>query len=319
MKRLLLILVFMAVAISGCMEEGPGEKALSASELQVQAVNSADNLSSYSLISSANQTLELNTSAANATSANVTTIMESVTTAASVNLSAYTAKASGLTRSRVEVPGQAANSSSLQADFYQIGNSTYVHESNGNWTHLKDPRSAEEIWGSGNNNQVKTLANSINQSSVQIVGSEMIEGEDTYKLEIMTGSGEYNNLYTTAFSLAAKMIQYPMLIPSINSTELNETSEMEKLVWISKETNMPRKYMSSMSFKMTPSIVGGMDPSTGQMKMFNQSVRMGQISVNIETTDLYYDFNKPTQIVVPEDALLVKPMTPEPIQVVSQT
>ncbi|VVB72620.1 Uncharacterised protein [uncultured archaeon] len=73
---------------------------------------------------------------------------------------------------------------------------------------------------------------------------------------------------------------------------------------------MPVKYQSSMSFKMTPEVIGGLDPGTGQMKKFNQSVRLGTISVSIETSDLYYDFNKHVAIAPPAKALEAKAISP---------
>jgi hypothetical protein len=89
---------------------------------------------------------------------------------------------------------------------------------------------------------------------------------------------------------------------------------MEKLVWISKATYLPVKYQSIMSFKMTPLIIGGMDPKTGQMKRFNQSVRLGEVSVDLETTDLYYDFNKSIEINPPEEALKIAPISSVKVQ-----
>jgi hypothetical protein len=61
---------------------------------------------------------------------------------------------------------------------------------------------------------------------------------------------------------------------------------------------------------MTPEIIGGLDPSTSQMKMFNQSIRLGEISVSIETEDQYHDFDKPTEITLPEQALSAPVITP---------
>jgi hypothetical protein len=197
---------------------------------------------------------------------------------------------------------------------YQVGNSTYVKDQNGKWTHILDPRSSEAIWGKGNNNKVKALAETINMSQAEAVGSENIEGIDTYKLKITNGSADYGNLYNTAMGIAAELIQYPKFMPSINRTELNKTGVMEKLVWISKTTYLPVKYQSSMSFKMTPVIIGGMDPKTGQMKRFNQSVRLGEVSVDLETTDLYYDFNKSIEINPPEEALKIAPISSVKVQ-----
>jgi len=321
MKRLLFVLMLIAVvAFSGCTEKSPGgnEKSLNATEIKMQVIKSAENLSTYNLTSSMRQTLKLNAPAGNKTAHdNVTVITESATTAASVDLAGYKAKAVGSTNNTLEMPGQAANTSSSEAMVYQIGNSTYVRDGSGKWTRLVDPRAAQEIWGEGNNNQVKALAEKINQSQVEVVGSEKIEGVDSYKLKITPGSGEFYNLYNTAFGVAAKLTQYPMFVPSINSTELNESSKMEKLIWISKETYLPTKYQSSLSFDMTPIIIGGMDPNTGNMIRFNQSMKLGEISVNIETTDAYTGFDTPLQIAPPEEALKAESISPSQIQLAS--
>ncbi|VVB68000.1 Uncharacterised protein [uncultured archaeon] len=89
---------------------------------------------------------------------------------------------------------------------------------------------------------------------------------------------------------------------------------MEKFIWISKDTYLSKKYQSSLSFKMTPEVIGSLDPSTGQMIRLNQSVRLGQVSVSVQTADLYYDFNKPVNITPPAEALAAKPISPTQIQ-----
>jgi hypothetical protein len=318
MKKLLLVLMLLiAVAVSGCMEKSPSGTSGSGSEksvgeLKTLAVKAADGLKSYSLKSSVSQTLTLNAVGINATPQNATTVKESVETLASVNLSSFEASASGSTKNEVVLPGKPANTSTTEANVYQIGNSTYVKGENGKWTHLKDPRTAEEIWAQGNNNQVKALAAMINGSQAEMVGSENIEGVDTYKLKIITGSADYEGLYNTAFGIAAQLTQYPMLMPSINRSELNATGSMEKLVWVSKVNYLPVKYQSSLSFEMTPEIIAGLDSNSGQMKMFNQSVRLGKVSAVIETSDLYYDFNKQIAITPPAEALQAPSVSPTP-------
>jgi hypothetical protein len=191
-----------------------------------------------------------------------------------------------------------------------MGKSTYVTEEDCSWTHLLDPRPAETIWGAGANNQVKALAESINQSSLEILGSEKIDGQDCYKVRIKTGASDLYDIYNLAFSVAIKLIEYPPLVPSLNSTELNESSKIEKLVWISKDNYLIRKYQNLMSFKMTPFLIGSLDPATGQMKRFNQSIRLGETDVSIETVDRFFDFNQPMQIAPPEEALKAPPRSP---------
>ena len=42
-----------------------------------------------------------------------------------------------------------------------------------------------------------------------------------------------------------------------------------------------------------------MDYETGKMKLFNKSVQLGEVSVDLESIDLYYDFNKSVDIGLP--------------------
>ncbi len=313
MKRLLIVLMLIAVAISGCTEKGPSVADKSAEELKTLSIASAENLTSYSITSSVTQTLKLNTGA-NATPEKVTTVTESAETVAVVNLSSLEAHARGSTKNQMEISGQPANTSTTSADVYQIGNSTYVNDESGNWTHLADPRSKQEVWGKDKNNQIMAIAETFNLSVTEDLGPEAINGEDAYKLKVVTGSGDLINLHNAAFAIAAKLTQYPVYLPAVNRTELNETGKIEKTIWISKKSYLPVKYQSVMSFSMTPEVIGAMDPSTGQMNMLNQSIRLGEISVSIATEDLYYDFDKPTDIILPEQALLGKVITPTEIQ-----
>jgi outer membrane lipoprotein-sorting protein len=313
MKRLLLVLLLIVVAFSGCTEKGPSVADKSAAELKTLSVAASENLTSYSIKSSMTQTLTLD-SGSNATAEKSTTISENADTVAVVNLSSLEAHATGSTKNQMEMTGQPANTSTTSANVYQIGNSTYVNDESGNWTHLADPRSKQEVWGPDRNNQVKAIAATFNLSSTEDLGSEAISGEDAYKLKIITGSEDQTNLQNAAFAIAAKVTQYPMYLPSVNRTELNETGKIEKTIWISKKSYLPVKYQSHMSFTMTPEIIGGLDPSTSQMKMFNQSIRLGEISVSIVTDDLYYDFGKPTDIALPEQALSAPVITPTQVQ-----
>jgi hypothetical protein len=298
MKRWLILPVLLALALSGCVSQGPNVE-----EIKTLAIKSANNLSSYSLQSSVNQSLTVTDLGANGTAANITHIIESYDTAASVDLAAYKIHVLGSTKSQVRVPGMPSNITSSEVAVYQIGNSTYIKEDDGSWTHLQDPSPVEVIWGAGTNNQVKALANSLNQSSLEIVGSENIDGQDCYKISIKTGANELYDIYNLAFSVAIKLVQYPPLVPSLNSTELNESAKIEKLVWVSKDNYLIRKYQNLMSFKMTPVLIGSLDPATGQMQRFNQSIRLGETDVSIQTVDRFFDFNQPVQIVPPEEAL----------------
>jgi hypothetical protein len=115
--------------------------------------------------------------------------------------------------------------------------------------------------------------------------------------------------------MAANLVSYPMFMPSVNRTELNETGRIEKTIWISKNTYIPVKYESKTSFKMTPIIVAGLDMNTSQMTMFNESIELGTVEVSLESSDIYYDFDKPVTITPPTEALeavVVRPVSIQP-------
>lgn len=312
MRRLLLILMLAALAISGCTEKGPSAPDRSVEELKNLSAPSAENLSSFAVKSLASQAIELN-SVSNASEEKTTTITESMETHSSVNLSGMMVHVKGSTESKMEVEGQPENSNVIGAEVYLIGNTTYIQQ-DGNWTHLIDPRSAEEVWSEDRNNQVLSLARTFNLSELEDMGSESVEGEEAYKFRIVTGSADETNLFNVAFAVAAKVTQYPLNLPSINRSELNETAKMEKAIWISKQSFLPLKYESDISFTMTPEIIGAMNLSTGQMEMFNQSTTLGEISVSVKTSDRFYDFDKPTSITVPEEALNAPAISPNTIQ-----
>jgi outer membrane lipoprotein-sorting protein len=313
MRRLLIALILVAVAISGCTEKGPSVADKSAEELKNLSISSAGNLSSYSLKSSLTSTWKLHSGNDTATD-KLSTFTDEIESIAAVDLQGLKVHANSSTKNMLEIPDQPANATTTNVDFYLIGNTTYVEDGNGNWTHLVDPRSAEEVWGPDRNNQVKALASTFNLSKTEMLGIEPVNGEDAYKLKIVPGNEDNISLFNTAFAIAAKVTQYPFYLPSLNRSELNETGKIEKTIWISKSTYLPVKYESAMSFTMTPEIVGALDPNTGKATMFNQSVQLGAIFVSTKATDLYYDFNKLLNITPPMQALSSPAITPQDLQ-----
>jgi hypothetical protein len=307
MKRLLLVIVLISLAISGCMEKD-GTK-LSVDEIKTRSNDAVSNLSSYSFTSSLNQNLKFTAPGSNATQENRTTFMEDVKTTASVNLTAAQAMVDSSTKNTIGLPGKDANISTSRLTAYQIGNLTYLIGNTGQWIHLKDPRPAELIWNKSSNNPVRVLADKINRSEVEMIGPEKIGDIEAYKLKIIPGGDDYNDIYNTASSIAAQLTNYPLLIPSINGTELNMTRQMEMLVWMSKDTYLPLKFQSSVSFRMTPVIVGGTDIKTGKMKKLDQPVILGNVTLDSEAAYQYFDFNKPIEINPPEEALKTPPMS----------
>jgi len=326
MKRLFLVLMIAAaLAVCGCTEKAPSGNAPSAGDLKANALSAASNLSTYTLTSLVNESLKLKAKGLNATPEKVITISNGVEAKLAMNLTSFMANASVTTSNSTEVSGSPAVGSSSKIDVYQIGNSTYIKDESGKWTHLKDPRSPEELWANGNNNQVLNLAEGINSSQIEVVGSEKINGEDTYKLMITPVKDDYSirdNIALEEAGNAADILTRPpeniIPIPSINGAELNETGKIEKLVWISQKTYLPVRYQSSISFNMTPLIAGFSDLGANRTVKFNQSVSLGEMSVNMVTADQYSGFDQPLVIAPPDEALRTAPIVPSSIQAAPQ-
>lgn len=310
MKRLLPVLLLIAVAISGCTEKGPETPEKSTDELKTLSIAAAENLSSFAAKASMIQTLKLYSK----DDSNITIKTDSTETSSSVDLSRQKVHATGSTKTQVQFAGQDVGNTSIDVEIYLIGNTTYQSDGRGNWTRLVDPRSGDDIWGGGSNNQVKGMAGIFNLTKAEILGSESVDSEEAYKIKFVAGSEDLVGLYRTAYNIVGSSIP-PYLLPSINQTELNETEKMEKTIWISKKSFLPVKYQDSISFSMTPQIVGVLNMTTGQVDMLPQSVEMGKIDVDIQSNIKYFDFDSPVEIAPPAEALSAPAQLPGAVQI----
>ena len=318
--KLLAALMLMVVLISGCMESGPGPGNIggngvekSVEEVKNLSIKSADDLSSYRLKSSVVQTTQFDAFRINVTPKfhgmqgrimqiiwNPTIIKESTDTEASVNLSGRQARSHSSSERAVQQAGRKEEKSTGSRELYLMGNSSYVRVNEGNWSHLTAPSSAEAVWSGGKNSHVKILADAINSSELEIMGLEMIDGAMAYKLNISPGSSDYEEIYSIAASSANWLMRYPELMPFIDRAAIKETAEIEKLVWISKESYLPITYQKRVSFKMIPEAVGSLDAETSKMRLFNKSVQMGEVGIELVSVENYYDFNDSVEIDLPK-------------------
>jgi hypothetical protein len=319
MTKLLSILVLVVATISGCLEKGPNDAGPGGAEMSVQelknlSIQAAENLSSYSLNSTAIQTIQFDAFRINVTPDfhgmkdrimqvvwNATNIKETTDIEASVNLSGRQARSQSSTERIVQQAGGRKDSSTGSRELYLVGNSTYVRVNEGNWSHLTSPSSSEAVWGGGRNSHIKILADAINSSELEIIGSERIDGALTYNVNISAGSLDYEEIYSIATSSANWLMRYPELMSFIDRNAIEKTAKIEKLVWISKESYLPIKYQKRVSFRMIPEAVGSLDAETGKMRLFNMSVQMGEVGIELVSVEDYYDFNKNMEIAPPVD------------------
>ncbi|MFB3766222.1 MAG: hypothetical protein ACE14P_13380 [Methanotrichaceae archaeon] len=313
MKRLLLVLaLIVVVSLSGCLQnQGQGGQP-NESTIKTSMLRAADNLSSYNFTVTHNQTDIIN-ELGNNNVANMTIRSAISSVSASIDLANHRARADLMTATSLKTPGEAARVSSSSGTQYNIGNITYTKMGEENWTQLKDLTDANVMWASGRYNALKSRAESIDESQINILGSEVVDGKDCYKLNIATNDTVYNQTLRNA----VESVIFPF-VANVNMTDLRKNSQIDANAWIEKDNNLVRRYEYNLRLSVIPELVGAVNLSTGQIMMFNQSLResIRPVAVSIETNNLehYYDFDQPMNIAPPKEALDTVPIVPVSIQ-----
>jgi hypothetical protein len=311
MKRLLIVLILVFVALSGCIQKGQ-----KAEDIKTLALKSASNLSSYSFTFDQKQIENIKgINKQNGTyDANATSRSAKVNIDGSVDLARRKAMANHSTKMNLTGPGGISQEKDAKGTEYNIGNTTYTKMDQENWTQLKDPTSEMELWSNNRYNAIASrmpfqlLLESINESNLEVIGEDKIDGYDTYKLKATIDNSTY---YQMAHGIISNAI-FPF-VAKINSSDLNKNSSMETIIWIEKGTYLPRKYENHINIKVIPEIIGLFDPTKGQVAMLNRSIKPAEVSVESSTMEHYYDFDISKDIIPPKQALETEPIIPTPI------
>jgi len=313
MKRLLLVLaLIVVVAFSGCLQnQGQGGQP-NESTIKASMIKAADNLSSYNFTAAHNQTDIIN-EYGNNNAANMTIRFAISSVSASIDLANHRARADLITATSLKTPGAPATISSSNGTQYNIGNITYTKMDGENWTQLKDPTSENVLWASGRYNALKSRAQSINESQTSILGSEVVDGKDCYKLNLATNDTVYNQTLRNAVD----SVIFPF-VANLNMTDLKKNSQLEALAWIEKDNSLVRRYEYHLKLSAIPELVGAINLSNNQIMMFNQSIQESikpvVVSIEVDNLEHYYDINLPMNIAPPKVALSTTPIAPVMIQ-----
>jgi hypothetical protein len=211
----------------------------------------------------------------------------------SVNM---TARALKLAMASLTIPaGDDENTTAMAMEEYLLNDTLYL-KTEGNWTAMELP-GVSDAWSqqSTMNQQIDMLS----QSNLSLQGSEMVGGDDCYKLlaEI--------NMASFANQLSEQTDSYLSLIP-MNFTELFNNMTLEAYYWIAKDTKLLKKAVIVEEFTVSPQLLGL--PAKGPESQ--------EMSVNNTISVLYTDFNESINIKVPADALNAT-LTPLPMAAVA--
>lgn len=282
MKRLLLILALVAVAFSGCTEKGPSAKEPGPGEIKTLMIDSVANLSSYKFNIESTQQIDITNRSIKG--GNVSTIKVTTVGDGAVNL---TGRTMGVVQS-LNIVSDNNNATSGRSETYILNDTIYM-SMDGNWTALKLPN-AEMIWI--RQNIVMNQAELINNSQIEVVGSEAVDGLDTYKVKVVPNMNTYA-------AVLSEQVGSILPVAALNLTEVYKNSSLNWVSWITKDTHLLKKNEIQMGLVVTPEIIGMKANETGDFEM----------NVKVDATTVFSDFNQPVKIVLPEGANNARVMT----------
>jgi len=285
MKRIIFVLAIFVIAFAGCIGGGP-----STEELKLMMVDPVKDMSSYRFTMDMEQEVEIfDLSVAN--ESNSMKMTSRSVGAGDVNL---TDKSMKMSISSV-TSSDDMEDVTTDMEMYFISDTIYM-TFDGNWTQLKIPL-PEEMWDK--QNQVKIQIELLNESAIELIGSEKINGTDCYKLKVVPDMDTYSKIFEEQFGSTPPV--------GVNLTALYENMEMKWDVWLAKDTHLPMKYQIYVNYIITPDMI---EQQNNETKPFKMDAMLG-------ATMNFYDFNQPIIVELPEEAKSAPPLSLFPIQVAS--
>ncbi|TRZ68051.1 MAG: hypothetical protein D4Q77_01970 [Methanothrix sp.] len=265
MKKLLFLLALIVAAFSGCVEEGP-----SAEDLKTMMIDAVQDIETVTFTMVTDQT----TTITNVTDSE--TIITYSRGEGEVNMTAQAMKLFMVTTSKVG----AAENVTMGVEMYMLEDALYM-KIDGNWTKMTRLLPEGML---DQQNQLKMQMEMLNNSVVELEGSEMIDGLDTYVLKVVPDMD--------AFSATMDKQMGSMSIVGMNLTDLYSSAEMEWTTWLSKDSYLPLKIQVNTKMKMTPGMIGLPVEDVGDFDMLVES----------DSMVLYHDYNLPVVIELPHEA-----------------
>jgi hypothetical protein len=270
---MLLALAAMLLCIPGApgqMNSIPSEE-LNASLLQSLVANSSAKLESYRFTMEMEQSIDL----ANLTSNETQKLSTRTLGFGSANV---TDRAMKMVLASLTVPeGDDKNVTATAMEEYLLNDTVYL-KMDGNWTALMLPGVAE-AWSQQNtmNQQVDML----NHSNLTLLGSEIVDGQDCYKLLV--------DMDTASFA--------DQLAKQTGFSSLFSNMTLQAYHWITKDTHLLKKTEIWESFTVNPKSLGLPVNESGNLEM----------SVDTAITLLFSGFNQRINVELPAEAALAEP------------
>ena len=181
--------------------------------------------------------------------------------------------------------GDEENSTAVALEEYLLNDTIYI-KMDGNWTIMKLPAAA--AWSQ--QNTMEQQVNMFKQSDLTLIGSEIVDGQDCYKVRAEMDMGTYAGRDTASY--------LPMA--STNNTDLFRNLTLNVYYWITKDTHLLKKTDVLEVFTVTPQSLGL--PATGPARQ--------EMRIDSTVSMLFEGFNERVNIMLPPEARKAQPSPP---------
>jgi len=265
MKNLLLTLVLIVVALSGCVD-----KELDTKDLKTSMANSGKNLDSYRFVTETVQEIKSMENSTEVSTLRIKSLDEGAVNLTAQNMSISTSKSASSGSEALP---------SMQQEVYVIRDMAKV-KLDGNWSQaaLQD---AKYFWALQNVAEKQDMM--LNSSQLKLSGSEMIEGQDCSRIEVIPDRKAYE-------SVLFEQLGSVLPLAYMNLTKLYKSSTVNWTLWVSKDDGLPRMENVRMAFSMTPEM----------MELPDDQIKDFLMKIDLNTTTQYMDYNQPLVIKLPE-------------------
>jgi hypothetical protein len=183
--------------------------------------------------------------------------------------------------------GDEENSTAIALEEYLLNDTMYI-KMDGNWTVVKLPAAAA-AWSQ--QNTMEQQVNMFKQSDLTVMGSEIVDGQDCYKVRAKM------DMSAIAGQQSGGMASY-MPISSTNDTDLFRNVTLNVYYWITKDEYLLKKMDMLEVFTLDPQSLGlpAKGPERQEMRIIS------------ETSMLFEGFNESVNIVLPPEVRNAQPI-----------
>lgn len=274
MKKFLSTLILIIVAFSGCTEKEQGTGEVKASMMSFDKIPETIP-ETYRFVTDSVQKI---TTFDNST--NASTMVVQSRDEGAVNLTARTM--SVLTWKNASY-GQ-EDLPAMRREIYLI-NDTAKIKLEGNWSQasLQDP---EDYWN--RQNIAEKQATILNRSQTELSGSELIGGENCYRIKVVPDMETYE-------TVLLEHVGYVLPMDHVNLTDLYRSSAVNWTLWVSMDDYLLRKDHLKMRFSVTQEMTDLPEEQIADLPL----------EIDLDITTVYREYNQPVEITLPEGQWIV--------------